>query len=151
MVSALIPYSDDRWYFALRLSRSNQLDRFWQRAYIGLVRIETTHIPCVPIDNLIILLIDDDIDDGFIFREALSEVAPEVTFLAENKIITLLARIHNKKLSGDLIFLDINMPVCDGWEILTALKKSETYKNTPVILIDKSIFTNHESDTVFCR
>jgi CheY-like chemotaxis protein len=38
----------------------------------------------------------------------------------------------------DLIFLDINMPVVNGWEFLVKLKSDDKYKRIPVIILTTS-------------
>jgi DNA-binding response OmpR family regulator len=38
----------------------------------------------------------------------------------------------------DLVVLDVNMPVMDGFEVLTALKNDEATKETPVIMVTGS-------------
>jgi len=43
-----------------------------------------------------------------------------------------------EKITPDIILLDINMPVHDGYEIINNLKKDERYENIPVVFI-----TNH--------
>lgn len=38
----------------------------------------------------------------------------------------------------DIIFLDINMPVMNGWQCLTELKKNEKLKDIPVVIFTTS-------------
>jgi CheY-like chemotaxis protein len=38
----------------------------------------------------------------------------------------------------DLVVLDVNMPILDGFQVLTALKSDETTKDTPVIMMTGS-------------
>ena len=79
-------------------------------------------------------LIDDDVDDIFLFREVLESIDPELKFLsAENGEIGL----QMLKTSGDLpdiIFLDLNMPKMDGREVLKMVKSNEMYRKIPVIV-----------------
>jgi CheY-like chemotaxis protein len=65
-----------------------------------------------------VLLIDDDKDDQHIFKEALRSIDPKITCeTAENGqvAINLLART---KVLPDIAFVDLNMPVMDGYGFL---------------------------------
>ncbi|MFI5218472.1 MAG: response regulator [Bacteroidia bacterium] len=84
-----------------------------------------------------ILLIDDDNDDQEFFKQALSEINAElVCTVAENGIDGL------KKIKipppPDLMFLDINMPLMDGFQYLQAVKREHDYKNIPVVMFTTS-------------
>lgn len=80
-----------------------------------------------------ILMIDDDEDDQMLFQQALTEINKSVTFnTAVNGYDAL------KKLEGlpppDIIFLDLNMPIMNGFECLAALKKEKRYEHIPVVI-----------------
>ena len=83
------------------------------------------------------LLIDDDVDDSELFREALEEASKTlVLHCAENgeealKLLKQIAKPH-------IIFLDINMPRMNGWECLKKLKSTAEYKDIPVIMYSTS-------------
>lgn len=47
-----------------------------------------------------------------------------------------------------LIILDINMPILDGKETLSILKKTEAYKTIPVVIFTTSA---SEVDKLFCK
>jgi CheY-like chemotaxis protein len=84
-----------------------------------------------------ILLADDDKDDALIFQEALDEAECNATFLHANtgaNVFTLL----EKGARPDIIFLDLNMPVMNGWQCLAKLKNSEPYKDIPVVMYTTS-------------
>jgi CheY-like chemotaxis protein len=81
------------------------------------------------------LLADDDPDDVAIFREALFIIDPNIVFYFANNGRVALEKLGDKDLEEpDIIFLDINMPVMNGWECLTKLKLSESYNDIPVII-----------------
>ena len=52
-------------------------------------------------------------------------------------------RLAENKILPNLILLDINMPVMDGWDFLNELQKIEEGKNIPVVLITSSV-DNHD-------
>jgi len=89
-------------------------------------------------EQKIILLADDDSDDTEMFREALSEINSTSSSISAINGRELLKVLHELPTAPQLIFLDVNMPVMNGWECLTYLKESETYKNIPVIMISTS-------------
>lgn len=85
------------------------------------------------------LLIDDDIDDSELFKEALLKVDPACVCdrFAHGKIALTELSAH-KIGKPDIIFLDINLPLMSGWEILVELKKLEDLRQIPVIMYSTS-------------
>jgi CheY-like chemotaxis protein len=86
-----------------------------------------------------ILLVDDDLDDIDLFREALNEVDSLVNFHSAKNGQQALELLHNTQIiTPDLIFLDINMPEMDGWRCLVELKSTPLLKQIPVIMYSTS-------------
>ncbi|WP_207515792.1 response regulator [Longitalea luteola] len=88
----------------------------------------------------IFLLADDDIDDRELFCEALGTVDPSITCYCADNGRVALHMLDSKQPSEypHLIFLDINMPVMNGWECLVQLKRSEAYRHIPVFIYTTS-------------
>jgi CheY-like chemotaxis protein len=87
------------------------------------------------------LIVDDDDDDREMFCEALQEVNPDCQcYTAQNGRRAITALEDGEIDKPDLIFLDINMPVMNGWQCLSKLKESETYKAIPVIMYSTSSY-----------
>jgi CheY-like chemotaxis protein len=84
-----------------------------------------------------ILLADDDNDDAQIFKEALDEADCETIFLHAHTGASVFGLLEKGPLP-DLIFLDLNMPVMNGWQCLAKLKNSERYKQIPVVMYTTS-------------
>ena len=92
----------------------------------------------------LVLLVDDNADDNFFHRRVLEKAA----------IAGQIDEVHNGKEAleyltntgkyvdrgadfprPDLIFLDINMPLMDGWELLEAYKKLDDGVKGGVIIV----------------
>lgn len=98
----------------------------------------------MPYSNLIdltFLLADDDADDKTLFCEALAEIDPTIvchTAADGKEALAILSEGQAKK--PDIIFLDINMPVMDGWQCLGKLKADARHSNIPVIMYSTSSY-----------
>lgn len=92
---------------------------------------------------MVVLNIDDDIDDGFFFMEAVKAITSEATCLLINSgdnAVEFLA--HDMGVLPDYIFLDINMPGMDGRECLTRLRSMPKLKDVPIVMFSTSIGEN---------
>jgi CheY-like chemotaxis protein len=78
-------------------------------------------------------MVDDDEDDQMLFKEALKQVSGSVRC---DTAINGADALEKLKLipPPDMIFLDLNMPVMNGFECLMALKKEQFYQDIPVII-----------------
>lgn len=84
-----------------------------------------------------ILLVDDDVDDQLYFRDAINEISPEVHCEIANNGREAMEQIEIPP-PPDLIFLDLNMPIMNGYEFLSTIKKTPQYKNIPVVIVTTS-------------
>lgn len=94
-------------------------------------------------EHKMILMADDDIDDTEMFCEALEDISDDINYhcvINGNEVIALLS---NRAKKPDLIFLDLNMPVMNGWECLKLLKEDRVNNDIPVIMISTS---SHKGD-----
>jgi CheY-like chemotaxis protein len=90
-------------------------------------------------EKIEILLADDDKDDCFLFREALSELPVPTNLVTVHDGEQLMSYLseHVKDLP-DVLFLDLNMPRKNGFECLTEIKHTDTLKDLPVIMFSTS-------------
>lgn len=88
----------------------------------------------------VILLADDDYDDAEIFSEALLkvEVPSELLHFATGQAVFDYLKLLNKEQLPHFIFLDINMPVLNGWQTLSKIKNHEGLEKIAVIMYTTS-------------
>lgn len=73
-----------------------------------------------------IFIVDDDLVFHFIMKRLFAKTSMDVKtsyFFNGSEAITELKNSIDDDLIPDLILLDINMPVCDGWQFLEEFKK----------------------------
>ena len=92
-----------------------------------------------------ILVVEDSATTRLILKQGLTNAGYQV-ILADNGYQALLAFEENHV---DLILMDVNMPVMDGFECCIALRKTTQGKNIPIILLtgrDDHESINHAFD-----
>lgn len=95
-----------------------------------------------------ILLIDDDADDQLLFNDAIHLVDSSIRFDWADNGQHALNKLRATKLMPDLIFLDLNMPVVNGFEFLSQIKRDEELHNIPVVAFTTS---RNPLDTIRAR
>lgn len=97
-----------------------------------------------------LLLVDDDADDREIFITALDLLGKEeiICHTAANGP-DALRRLSSGEIQPGLIFLDLNMPMMNGQQVLKKLKGHESLCHIPVIVLstasDPDIIAETES------
>lgn len=89
-----------------------------------------------------ILMIDDDEDDQEFFITAIDQLSKAVTCTAISRAQEALLKLKEKVIMPDLIFLDLNMPVMNGQQFLTEIKKDPILRSIPIIILSTS---SHET------
>lgn len=79
-----------------------------------------------------IFYIDDDQDDLDFFQEATNDIGESVQLfkLAAEMINTL----ENLPSDPTMLFLDLNMPIKSGFDIIKELRASKAFRNLPLIV-----------------
>ncbi len=87
-----------------------------------------------------ILLADDDMDDRFFFKDALSELPFSTKLTTVNdgeQLMNYLCKYSNKL--PQVLFLDLNMPRKNGAEYLTEIKRNKVFQQLPVVIYSTSL------------
>jgi CheY-like chemotaxis protein len=87
----------------------------------------------------LIMVIDDDVDDVDLFREALSETDDTAQYITANNGIEAVEKLSRPNIIlPDFIFLDLNMPRMDGRQCLVKLRQMPWLQSIPVIIFTTS-------------
>lgn len=97
-------------------------------------------------ESLHILIIDDDEINNFIAAKLIDKIPPRAKVSTcvngQEGINYVKEKLNNQNEFPDIIFLDINMPLMNGWEFL---EEYETIKND----IKKKVTINMLSSSVY--
>jgi len=99
-----------------------------------------------------IIIADDDEDDQYFLQNALWDLNPNFNIISVNNGTELLDYllkqgrfINYSEVVPHCIFLDINMPLLNGFDALARIKGYEEFKNIPVHILSTC---NHKESKV---
>lgn len=81
---------------------------------------------------------DDDRDDRDIFIDAARQVSAFLQIITQRNGDELIRLLNNPPPFPNLIFLDLNMPVKNGYQVLQEIKQLEHIKSLRVIVFSTS-------------
>ncbi|WP_047414264.1 response regulator [Cellulophaga sp. Hel_I_12] len=81
-----------------------------------------------------IYLADDDSEDREFFSDALTELPIEITLKTFQNGVELMADLFSDELLPEAIFLDLKMPMMDGFECLSDIKAEKKFADIDVII-----------------
>ena len=85
-----------------------------------------------------ILHIDDDVDDRELFASAVHEISTTAKCVSFSHAHKALTALELRESIPDYIFLDLNMPLMNGEEFLTAIKSNLNLNGIPVVIFSTS-------------
>ena len=85
-----------------------------------------------------ILLIDDDLDDQILFREAAQQISSTIEVALASNGVEGLDYLTLEHVLPALVFLDINMPLMDGHEVIKVIRSTPRLKALDVIIYTTS-------------
>lgn len=98
-----------------------------------------------------ILWADDDADDLLLMKEILRKHNKHFTIVEVSNGREAIDYLNDARQTGQLpclVILDINMPIMDGKEALSVIKRQPDLSILPVVVFTTS---NSEMDKLYCR
>ncbi len=89
-------------------------------------------------NDLTIFYADDDLEDLDFFTEVTNTINSDIRVITHEDGTQLINALHNPPPSPHVIFLDLNMPGRNGFEVLEELKSTEGIKDIPVVVFSTS-------------
>jgi CheY-like chemotaxis protein len=87
-----------------------------------------------------VFIADDDEDDQLLFREVIKELPYLVHLSTARDGEEALKLLESMPQLPDLMFLDLNMPMINGLECLSEIKRNPKLVHLPVIIFSTSSF-----------
>lgn len=81
---------------------------------------------------------EDDSDDLEFFNEALASVQQQLSVVNLSDGHQLMEILHGDDQLPDVIFLDINLPLKNGYECIDEIKSDPKLKHLPVVIFSTS-------------
>lgn len=89
-------------------------------------------------NDITIFYTDDDEDDLSIFADAVESLSKKITLQTYTGGDKLLKAIYNPPPTPNVVFLDLNMPGKNGFDVLVELRNNDANNDIPVIIFSTS-------------
>ncbi|HEY0092031.1 MAG TPA: response regulator [Flavobacterium sp.] len=84
-------------------------------------------------ENRTIFYADDDEDDLMFFKEAIEEMHYNAFFF--DQAGKMLYAMHNPPPKPYIVFIDLNMPGLDGYDLIKDIRKTPEFNDTPIVIL----------------
>jgi len=88
--------------------------------------------------NMVIFYTDDDRDDLDTFKDAMSEIDGNAELHTMDGGDELIHALDNPPPKPHIVFLDLNMPGKNGFEVLQELRLSRDLRHLPIVVLSTS-------------
>lgn len=85
-----------------------------------------------------ILLVDDDSDDQLLFNEAVHGIDASIRLETADNGKHALNKLNNALLLPELIFVDLHMPLVNGYELISQIKQTDKLRSIPLVAFTTS-------------
>ena len=92
----------------------------------------------VILEGLTIFYTDDDQDDLDFFAEVVEDMGIKLNLVTQNNGHKLIDALQNPPPNPHIVFLDLNMPGINGFQILQQLRATDKFKNLPIVVFSTS-------------
>ncbi|MDX1471627.1 MAG: response regulator [Flavobacteriaceae bacterium] len=89
-------------------------------------------------NELLVYLVDDDEDDRFLFSDALKRSNSNIHLKMFQEASEVLDHLKTTEAIPDVIFIDLNMPLINGEELLEKIKSGPNNRDIPIIVYSTS-------------
>ena len=93
--------------------------------------------------SITVFYVDDDQDDREYLSIVVGDINKDVELFTHKSADDLMHALHNPPPSPHVVFVDLNMPGMNGFEVVEDLRNSERHKNLPIVVF--STATDPES------
>ncbi len=90
--------------------------------------------------------VDDDPDDLELFKEACDGIGEDVCIFQYADL--MLHSLHNPPPSPSIVFVDLNMPTLNGFDVISEIKSAPSLSHLPIIVYSTS---SHHADIERCK
>ena len=88
-------------------------------------------------DNLSVLIVEDNSVNRFLAVTLIKRIVPNAEIIEAKNGEEAIATINNQ--CFDIILMDIQMPIMNGYEAATEIRKIPKYQNVPIIALTAGI------------
>lgn len=85
-----------------------------------------------------VFYVDDDEDDLYYFKHAVKKINADIDLKTFSNSDVFLSSISSKAADESIVFLDINMPGKNGFQVLQEIRQINGLKEIPVIMYSTS-------------
>ena len=91
-------------------------------------------------NELEVLIVEDNPGDAFIIEEMLLEIGVEINIkIVEDGLEAVNLLKNSGNVVPDIVILDLNLPIMNGFEVLKLMKNADKLREMPVIVLTGSL------------